>query len=527
MISVLNSLLNLILSGFEAILSGIGDIAVSSVKGSRKEQYNADFIPVGKVLFSNETGFCLTGNRSLTVKDSYSNAVVFGGSGSGKSSVVLIPSILKMANSSNVIHDPSGELYQQTSGALKEKGYLVKALNYANPEYSENYNPLERVKTVSDIKKISKLLVHTSLGGNAKDPFWNNTSETLLTVFLRYILFHTEKQYHSLYNVLHLLNAFSGTPQKVDKLFVEAKDDELLDSYKAFIAYDNKMLMSIVATARTSLALFADPNVAQVTSKDSIDFESFRKEKTVLFINNNVSDMKYYSVISSIFFEQFFAATMQQLPTKNDLPIFFLLDEASSLYLSILPTAISNIRKYNAGVLQIYQSQHQLFDLYGIPQGRNIVANSFAKVYMPGQPLETCRELELLLGKFQYVDDNNHEKTRSLLSLDEIRILKESIILCGNMPPIKSKLIPFYEQRELNRLATLPPYTVPVQDYEEELQTIDVNPKPKPKPKTDEAGDAEVETAGEKIPDEKTKNDNSKGVILQPAVSQTEKKEQE
>ncbi len=526
MINILNSLLNLILSGFEAILTGLGDIAVSSVKGNRKEQYNADFIPANKILFSTEAGFCLTGNRSLTNKDSYSNAVVFGGSGSGKSSVVLIPSILKMTQSSSIVHDPSGELYHQTSGALKEKGYTVKALNYANPDYSENYNPLQRVKTVSDIKKISRMLVHTSLGGNAKDPFWNNTAETLLTVFIRYILFHTEKQYHTLYNVLHLLNAFSATPQKVDKLFVTAKDDELLDSYKAFIAYDNKMLMSVVATSRTALALFADPNVAKVTSKDSIDFESFRKEKTVLFINNNVSDMKYYAVLSSIFFEQFFAATMQKLPTKNDLSIFFLLDEASSLFLSILPTAISNIRKYNAGILQIYQSQHQLFDLYGIPQGRNIIANSFAKVYMPGQPLETCRELELLLGKFQYVDDNNHEKTRSLLSLDEIRILKESIILCGNMPPIKSKLLPFYEQRELKRLASLPPYNVPVQDYEEELQTIDLNPKPKPKPKKEDADDAEVVNE-EEVSTEKETMNSKNDIIALPESTSTEKKEPE
>jgi type IV secretion system protein VirD4 len=191
--------------------------------------------------------------------------------------------------------------------------------------------------------------------------------------------------------------------------------------------------------------------------------------------------MKYYSVLSSIFFEQFFAATMSKLPEKQDLSVFFLLDEASSLYLNILPVAISNIRKYNAGILQIYQSQHQLFDLYGVPQCRNIIANSFAKVYMPGQPLDTCRELELLLGKFQYVDDNNHEKTRSLLTLDEIRILQESIILCGNLPPIKAKLVPFYEQRELKRQTSLPACKVERKYYEEALEEIDINPKEKPK----------------------------------------------
>mgnify|MGYP000892861090 FL=1 len=293
-------------------------------------------------------------------------------------------------------------------------------------------------------------------------------------IFIRYVIFHTDKQYHTLYNVLNLINAFSGTPQKVDKLIVQAKDDDLLSDYKAFVAYDSKMLMSIVATARTALSIFADPQIARVTGKDSIDFERFRKEKTILYINNNVNDMKYYSVLSSLFFEQFFASIMSSLPQKGDLSIFFLLDEASSLYLNILPTAISNIRKYNSGILQIYQSQSQLFDLYGIPQGRNIIANSYSKVHMPGQPLETARELELILGKYEYIDDENNRRTRQLLTMDEIRIIKEAIILCGNLPPIKTRLIPYYEQREMKKLVNLPPYQPEPKYYNEELEQIDL-----------------------------------------------------
>lgn len=467
MIQLINGLFGLIFSLFEGIISGFSDIVVSAVRWNRRQQYNADFIEPDRILSLNGKGFCLTGDRSLSVKDSFSNAIVFGGSGAGKSSVILIPSIYKMTESSLVVHDPSGELRLLTSGFLSQKGFTVKVLNYANPEFSENYNPLERIKTISDIKKISRLLVHAALGGGGKDPFWNDSAMSLLVVFTRYVLFYTEKEHQTLYNVLCLLNEFSGTPKNVDRMFVEAKDDDLLNNYKAFVAYDSKMLMSIVATARTALALFADPEVAKVTSKDTIDFESFRKEKTILYINNNVNDMKYYSVLSSIFFEQFFAATMQRLPAKTDLPIFFLLDEASSLFLSILPVAISNIRKYNAGILQIYQSTHQLLDLYGIQQGRNIIANSYAKVYMPGQPLETARELELILGKFEYVDDENVKRTRQLLTMDEIRILKESIILCGNLPPIKAKLVPYYEQRGLKNLSAIPPFELTPKHDEE------------------------------------------------------------
>ena len=478
MIQLLSALFAVVFSVFEAIVGGIADLVVSASSSKRNQQYNADFINPDKVLSTNAKGFCMTGNKCLSIKDSFSNALCFGGSGSGKSSRVLIPSILKMAGaSSSCIHDPSGEGFLLTSGAMQANGYNIKVLNYANPDHSENFNPLYRIHSISDCKRISKLLIQTSLGGGGKtDPFWNASAESLLAIFIRYVLFHTEKQYHNLYNVLCLINAFSGTPQTVDKLFVQAKDDDLLSDYKAFVAYDSKMLMSIVATVRTALSIFADPGVARVTSDDTIDFESFRKQKTILYINNNVNDMKYYSVLSSIFFEQFFASVMSTLPKQGDLPIFFLLDEASSLYLSILPIAISNIRKYDAGILQIYQSQNQLFDLYGVPQGRNIVANSYSKNYMSGQPLETARELELILGKYEYVDDENNRRTRQLLTMDEIRILTESIILIGNLPPIKAKMIPYYQQKELNRLSQIPPYKVECKYYDEELEQINLNP---------------------------------------------------
>ncbi len=474
MVQLLNMVMGLVFSLFESVFTGIADIIVTATPSRRKENYNADFIPTNKVLSTSQKGFCLTGGKCLSIKESFSNALVFGGSGSGKSSRVLIPSLLKMDTSSLCVHDPSGELFEKTSGAMKKAGYAIKVLNYANTDYSENFNPLHRVQNISDIKKLSRLLIHTSLGTGGKDPFWNSSAESLLSVFIRYVILHTEKQYHTLYNVLCLINAFSGSPQKVDKLFVQAKVDDLLSEYKAFVAYDSKMLMSFIATVRTALSIFADPQVARVTSSDTIDFESFRKEKTILYINNNVNDMKYYSVLSSIFFEQFFASVMSSLPKQNEKPILFLLDEASSLYLNILPTAISNIRKYNSGILQIYQSQGQLFDLYGVSQGRNIIANCFSKVYMSGQPLETARELELILGKYEYIDNDNNRRTRQLLTMDEIRILKEAIILCGNLPPIKARMIPYYEQRELKKLTSLPPYQVDQKYYEEELEQINL-----------------------------------------------------
>ncbi len=297
---------------------------------------------------------------------------------------------------------------------------------------------------------------------------WNISAENLISLMLRYTIFYAPVQYQNLYNVLKLLDEFTGSPKNVDRLFVATKDDELLAMYKAVVALDSKMLLSITSTASAALSIFADPQIAEITGTDTIDFESFRRSKTILYINNSVNSMKYYTAITSIFLEQFFASIMQELPGKDDKSVFFLLDEASSLYLSILPVAISNIRKYAAGLFQIYQSQNQLLDLYGVQQGRNVLANSYAKVYMPGVSMEVARELELLAGKFEYEDENKTRRTRPLLAMDEIRILKQGLLVIGNYPIIKAKLVPYYDQRQLRALTELPAYCIE-EDYVDEI----------------------------------------------------------
>lgn len=457
MIRFIYSILEIILEVIASLFEGVITLIVAAVPSKRNREYEAHFIPTGSILTKSEKGFCLTGDKSLTIIDSYSNVLILGGSGSGKSSRILIPSILNMAgNSSLIIHDPSGELHHLTSGAMKKFGYDIKVLNYSRPGFSEGYNPLHRVRSTSDIGKVSKLLVYTTLGAS-KDPFWNTAAENLITIFIKYVIeYASENRTMSL--VLNLINQFSSNPDEVDILMVKTHDAELLKEYKALVANESKALQSVIMTARTALSLFADPSIAEVTKTDTISFEQFRRQKTILYINNSVADMRYYSSISSIFFEQFFGSIMRTLPQKEDMPVFFLLDEASSLYLNLLPTAISNIRKYRSGIMQIYQHYNQIVDLYGPAQARNIAANSYAKVYMKGVPLETAKELEAILGRYEYIDEEGVQKTRQLLTADEIRLLNKSIILCGNNPPILATMVPYYEQASLKKLAGIPPY---------------------------------------------------------------------
>ena len=109
--------------------------------------------------------------------------------------------------------------------------------------------------------------------------------------------------------------------------------------------------------------------------------DEFRKKKVALYIQNSVADQKYYSVLTSIFFEQFFSYVMSRFPHKDEQDIFFLADEASSLRLPTLQLAVSNVRKHRAGIMLIIQDFNQLVNCYGKQEAEAIRANCFSKLF--------------------------------------------------------------------------------------------------------------------------------------------------
>jgi type IV secretion system protein VirD4 len=442
---VIDSIFKFVFESFEVLFSGIP---------KKKKGYNAEFAPVSSLFSKRHYGFCLTGKKNLSVKLSYQNALVVGGTGTGKSSVVLIPSLYTM-RSSFVVNDPSGELYSKTAGYLKQRGYDIKILNFTDPTVSSGYNPLSRTQSSSDIQKVASLLIENSLG-KGKDPFWNTQAVALLAMLIT-ILKKQESQFQNLYNVRQLLNQLGGNHEAVDSFFSRFADEILFTEYKSFIAYDDKVVNGVIATCKAALQIFSDEAVASVTSFDNLVFDDFRNKRVVLFIRNSVADQKYYSVLTSILFEQFFTYVLGRFPQDTEQDIFLLIDEASSLNLPTLPLAVANVRKHRGGVMLLLQDFAQLVHNYGRYDADAIKSNCFAKMYFTGQSLETTKELEATLGKFEYKDDKGHKVVRALMTNDEIRTIKSSraILICGNNAPIMAKLVPYYKNRLYRNLSAI------------------------------------------------------------------------
>jgi len=429
---------------------------------TKRTGFSAEFGREGAIASRYNKGFVVSKNRKLSRRRSFENILLCGPTGSGKTTRLLLKNLYAIKGASFIVNDPSKELYQLASGYLS-KYFAIQTLNFSDSAASIGFNVLSRIKKPNDINKVAHLLVAASLDkGNSSDPFWSLQSKTLLQLLIRLTLSQPE-EYRNMANVVHLLHHFAAYPERIDVLIANTKDEKLILDYQSFISTPEKTLQNIVASAKAALQLFDDSEITKTTAYDTIDFDQLRRQPTIIFLHNSVGDQKYVSILNSIFFEQLYNHVLQRLPHKNELDLFVILEEASSLYVPLLPLAVANCRKHRVGNLICVQSPTQLKSNYK-DEADNIAANCVTKLFLPGQTsMDVLKEIEALSGKCIYTDEKGTERVKPLITTDEIRLLptNRSIIISGNKPIIKGRTSPYYRSLVYKRYSQIPP--VPLQ----------------------------------------------------------------
>lgn len=457
MIQFIQLLFNVLASIFESLIEIVSEIAVVAVPSRRKMQYNADFGKPEVILRKGGDGFYV-GSWSNGQKEAHNHLIAFGGSGSGKSTSVVFTTLLQSHNSSYIIHDPSREIFNGTSKALQNAGYEISVLDYNKPEVSQGFNALSFCTSHTDAYKLANVIMRNALEGSSYD-YWAQSAESAIALFMKYLITYSEPQYRTIFNVIHLIRVFSFAHKKIDHLMVASGDQQLLNQYKSLVATPSKTLQSTLSTALTALRIYESPNIALITSHNTINFDDFRKRKHALYICSAASDAYLYRSITSSLFESFCSNVLSKQIGNEGLSITLLIDEASSMKLPSLPQALALTRKNAVSIATLWQDYNQIEHLYGKQEAVNIFANSHLKVFMPsGQPLETCIMLEKLMGKYSFLDIEGINRTRELLTAQEIHELDKLLVLSGNKPPLLLKPSPYYEDKRLRALASLPPH---------------------------------------------------------------------
>ena len=423
-----------------------------------------------KILSKNK-GIVLAENNYLPVdKPGNVNVLVVGGSGSGKSASYSIPNACQLLGS-YVFTDPKGELYDKTAGFLKNHGYDIKVLNLVNPESSDSYNPLMHIQTNIDVDIIANTIVKGQDGGsNSSDPFWEDNAETLLKALIYYLLTVAKPEERNLASCAELVRAASnknGNSTLGELISELPPDNQAVTNYKSVELASDKTFSSILSTLQSKLSKFDSVEIANVTSTNTIDFESIANRKTALYVISSDTHTAY-NFLLTIFFSQLIQQ-LYDIADKNGgrlkVPLYFILDEFANIgQIPDFDKKISTSRSRGISFSVILQNLDQLEAVYE-KSYETIMGNCDTHVFLGSNSFKTVEYFSKQLGEktiFRNTKSTNKGKNfstqgystsdqmmgRALMTPDELRRMNNDlcIIFEKGLKPVKANKYYYFKK---------------------------------------------------------------------------------
>ena len=260
-------------------------------------------------------------------------------------------------------------------------------------------------------------------------------------------------------NLNYLINLFGEDGKNLDDWVADSSinpedshDRSIINAWLGLTKNNKNMLTSYATIAKTALKQLNNGNIQKLLASNDLDFKSFRKKKTILYLIVPAHQQDYYQFIIDLLYTRFFSQMMDTLPKKNDLNIYCLLDEFGSSYIHGFSALINNIRKYRVSLSLVFQSLSQLEAKYG-KSADAIKGGIGSYIVFAGADYATAKEMSDIVGKRVVISRNEltdiEERYQELhlLSPDKIRTLDshQCVFLSKNRHPIILETTPFYQ----------------------------------------------------------------------------------
>ena len=388
----------------------------------------------------------------LSLSDSFTNLALLAPTGTGKTTSYVIPNILKCSGSC-VVTDPSGEIFQKTSGYMKQQGYTIYTFEPENIERSDQFNPLAWARDKKSLKQLATTIAQNTAG---KDPFWTTMAVNVMYMGLVALTAQPNPDYRNLSNLRWLLNHFGVEGEGIASFMSAHLDAFMFSEFQAFIAQDSKVIASILSSARAALDLWSDENIMALTAKNTIDIDTLRTEKAIVYLMIPEHQVQYYALILNLFYSSCFGYCLDTLPQKNDLPVFFFLDEFGNMgEIYNFPAIATTLRKRGCSLNIVLQTLSQLDAIYGKDNANTIFQGGMLnKLFLSGLDADTCRFVAEVLGEntlydttFGGFDDHSRTIAKPLLSASEVRMLppEQGILVSNRQKPVQVHIPPYYK----------------------------------------------------------------------------------
>ena len=419
-------------------------------------------------------GLLIDGHSQRLSEDvSFQNVAVYGVTGKGKSSVFVRPIIFDKSRSDCVliVNDMSGDLYAQTSGHMRQRGYRVIVLNPHDLTHSHRFNPFLAIKNENETVHMAQMFVQAVAGGDGdKDSIWTAGAERFVTFFLK-CLKKKGMPYNNPHNLYYLFQNFGTDGSTLHRFVAECSHDDpfMVNEWKSLISVHEEGILSFIMNATTALKIFANKNVCELTATSDIDLATLRKQKTIIYVIAPPQYQKMYRPVTSMFFLSFLQAAMRELPGRDDLPVYFLYDEFGNSYLPDFSELITTVRKYRISLMLFMQGINQLIRTYGKENMSTILSGIVTQISFGGAEQETAEFFSRRAGKVRVIQRPDIRKPQlerrseyNLINPSEIRELPDNqiLVISDNRKTTLIDVVPSHEHPRYRRLMQKPPATI-------------------------------------------------------------------
>ena len=440
-----------------------------------------------------------------------SHMLAIGRSGGGKTFTFVLSFIFQAVKlrRSLIITDPKGDLFMQTSGYLRDNGYIVRTLNLKDLRKSDGWDMLADLEGPR-LEENATIFAHTlavNMSEDDKGSIYQQGSEALIKALILKVLLDPnntkkDKTIRNMYSIVLQGSDF------MDALFSDEQITEVeLPAQRAYFAFKNtspNLIGNIVTHVNVGLQLFQQDLVAQVFETPGIDMTLPGKRPCAYFCQ--FPDVhSTYSYLVALFFSMLFTylsdyADLAEGPLTEDpsvskkmgklaTPVDFLLDEFPSL--GVLPDwdkKLAVMRSRRINIVMIIQDIPQLAMRY--KESWKTIINNCGCILTLGinEPDDTAKWISNRCGTVTVEVNSSSEMDvagsrhgelnkrvsvglgkRSLLDPDEVCTLSRdgSIIIITDHNPIYVHKFPFTTIPDSVKLYdTLPRHILDLTDVE-------------------------------------------------------------
>lgn len=344
--------------------------------------------------------------------------LVIGATRSGKSRTVVLESIgLQALAEENIIcSDPKGELYQYTYPFLERLGYKVITIDFKNPLKSSRYNFLQPVidhvkkgnipKAIEATWDITSALVPEDAHG---ERIWSDGEASIIAAAIMAVVYDNRNnpEYQNLTNVYYFISEMCKAGDGELPLNKYVKGLKPNHPARSLLGISqvapSKTRGSFFTAALTTLRLFTNPYICDMTSTSDFMIEEFCSNKTAIFIILPDEKVTYYS-LASLFVNQLYELIVNIADARGGRllrRVNFNLDEfgnfmAINAFATKLTVGGGRGCRFNLYV----QSMAQLEDKYGREVYPTIIGNCHVWVYLQADDPETQKLMSEKLGNY-------------------------------------------------------------------------------------------------------------------------------